>query len=197
MVIPPLYANISFPDSSEVAIFKTDSSFVYISSVLDSTMTTVIDDKPLKEIQFPIERLRLFALFLLSILTVFALYLIRTRNNEKFSKRKFFNFNPKSNISLEIANSRSIDVLEIDGASNRGIEEIRSLREQIKFPPMNCNYKVIIIDEVHMLTNQAFNALLKASVSVGIFFDRLFTTKKIIKAITTKMIIKICKLLRE
>tara|TARA_S200000501_G_scaffold365850_1_gene399840 strand:- start:629 stop:2323 length:1695 start_codon:yes stop_codon:yes gene_type:complete len=71
------------------------------------------------------------------------------------------NFNPKSNISLEIANSRSIDVLEIDGASNRGIEEIRSLREQIKFPPMNCNYKVIIIDEVHMLTNQAFNALLR------------------------------------
>ena len=96
VAIPPLYANISFPDSAEVAIFKTDSSFVYISSVLDSTMTTVIDDKPLKEIQFPIERLRLFALFLLSILTVFALYLIRTRNNEKFSKRKFFNFNPKS-----------------------------------------------------------------------------------------------------
>tara|TARA_B100001250_G_scaffold414193_1_gene451214 strand:- start:1725 stop:3419 length:1695 start_codon:yes stop_codon:yes gene_type:complete len=70
-------------------------------------------------------------------------------------------FNPKSNIAQEIANSRSIDVLEIDGASNRGIEEIRSLREQIKFPPMNCNYKVIIIDEVHMLTNQAFNALLR------------------------------------
>ncbi|MFL3008642.1 MAG: DNA polymerase III subunit gamma/tau [Candidatus Neomarinimicrobiota bacterium] len=71
------------------------------------------------------------------------------------------NFNPKSNISQEIANSQSIDVLEIDGASNRGIEEIRSLREQIKFPPMNCNYKIIIIDEVHMLTNQAFNALLR------------------------------------
>ena len=70
-------------------------------------------------------------------------------------------FNPKSNIAQEIANSRSIDVLEIDGASNRGIEEIRSLREQIKFPPMNCSYKVIIIDEVHMLTNQAFNALLR------------------------------------
>lgn len=70
-------------------------------------------------------------------------------------------YDPNSNISLEIAGARSIDVLEIDGASNRGIEEIRSLREQIKFAPMNCTYKVIIIDEVHMLTNQAFNALLR------------------------------------
>ena len=70
-------------------------------------------------------------------------------------------FNPKSNISIEIANGRSIDVIEIDGASNRGIDEIRSLREQIKFPPMNSLFKVIIIDEVHMLTNQAFNAILR------------------------------------
>ena len=70
-------------------------------------------------------------------------------------------FNPKSNISIEIANGRSIDVIEIDGASNRGIDEIRSLREQIKFPPMNSLFKGIIIDEVHMLTNQAFNALLR------------------------------------
>ena len=71
------------------------------------------------------------------------------------------NFNPNSNISIEIANGRSLDVIEIDGASNRGIEEIRSLREQIKFAPMHGAYKVIIIDEVHMLTNQAFNALLR------------------------------------
>ena len=70
-------------------------------------------------------------------------------------------FNPDSDISNEIAGGRSLDVLEIDGASNRGIEEIRSLREQIKFTPMNGNYKVIIIDEVHMLTTQAFNALLR------------------------------------
>ena len=96
VVIPPLYTSISFPDSSEALIFKTDSSFVYISSVLDSTMTTIIPDKPLKEVQFPIERLRLFVLFLLFVLIVFVLYLIRTRSNEKFSKRKFFNFNPKS-----------------------------------------------------------------------------------------------------
>ena len=70
-------------------------------------------------------------------------------------------FDKDSPISKEIANGRSLDVLEIDGASNRGIEEIRNLREQIKFTPMNSAYKVIIIDEVHMLTNQAFNALLR------------------------------------
>ena len=70
-------------------------------------------------------------------------------------------FDPESDISREIADGRSLDVLEIDGASNRGIEEIRNLREQIKFAPMNGAYKVIIIDEVHMLTNQAFNALLR------------------------------------
>lgn len=71
------------------------------------------------------------------------------------------NFNPASEISLEIAEGRSLDVLEIDGASNRGIEEIRGIREQIKFAPIKGDYKVIIIDEVHMLTNQAFNALLR------------------------------------
>ena len=71
------------------------------------------------------------------------------------------NFNPTSEISLEIAEGRSLDVLEIDGASNRGIEEIRGIREQIKFAPIKGDYKVIIIDEVHMLTNQAFNALLR------------------------------------
>ncbi len=70
-------------------------------------------------------------------------------------------FNPKSTTSLEIAEGRSMDVLEIDGASNRGIEEIRGLREQIKFSPISGSFKVIIIDEVHMLTNQAFNALLR------------------------------------
>ncbi len=61
----------------------------------------------------------------------------------------------------EITEGRSIDVLEIDGASNRGIEEIRNLREVIKYAPMNAPYKVFIIDEVHMLTIQAFNALLR------------------------------------
>jgi DNA polymerase-3 subunit gamma/tau len=61
----------------------------------------------------------------------------------------------------EITLSRSIDVIEIDGASNRGIEEIRNLREGVKYSPLHGRYKVYIIDEVHMLTQEAFNALLK------------------------------------
>lgn len=60
-----------------------------------------------------------------------------------------------------INEDRSVDVLEIDGASNRGIDEVRSLREGVKYKPIHSRYKVIIIDEVHMLTTQAFNALLK------------------------------------
>ena len=52
-------------------------------------------------------------------------------------------------------------MIEIDGASNRGIEEIRELREQARFAPVGAPYKVYIIDEVHMLTTEAFNALLK------------------------------------
>lgn len=55
----------------------------------------------------------------------------------------------------------SLDVQEIDGASNRGIDEVRDLREKIKFAPVEGEYKVYIIDEVHMLTTEAFNALLK------------------------------------
>lgn len=55
----------------------------------------------------------------------------------------------------------NIDVLEIDAASNNGVNEIRELREKIKYSPINAKYKVYIIDEVHMLTDSAFNALLK------------------------------------
>lgn len=61
----------------------------------------------------------------------------------------------------EITLSRSLDVVEIDGASNRGIEEIRNLREGVKYSPLHGRYKIYIIDEVHMLTQEAFNALLK------------------------------------
>jgi DNA polymerase-3 subunit gamma/tau len=62
---------------------------------------------------------------------------------------------------LEITNGNAIDVREIDGASNRGIDEIRELRENVKFSTASCRYKIYIIDEVHMLTREAFNALLK------------------------------------
>jgi len=61
----------------------------------------------------------------------------------------------------EINEGRALDLIEIDAASNRGIDEIRELREGIKFSPTRLKYKVFIIDEVHMLTREAFNALLK------------------------------------
>ena len=61
----------------------------------------------------------------------------------------------------EITSGSSMDVLEIDGASNRGIDEIRNLRETVKFSPSKGRFKIYIIDEVHMLTTEAFNALLK------------------------------------
>ena len=61
----------------------------------------------------------------------------------------------------QITAGSSMDVIEIDAASNRGIDEIRQLRERVSFAPVNCRYKVYIIDEVHMITTDAFNALLK------------------------------------
>lgn len=60
-----------------------------------------------------------------------------------------------------ITSGRVTDVLEIDAASNRGVEEIRDIRDKVKFAPSDARYKVYIIDEVHMLTTEAFNALLK------------------------------------
>ena len=62
---------------------------------------------------------------------------------------------------IDIANGRAMDVIEIDAASNRRIDEIRQLRENVKFSPSVGKYRVYIIDEVHMLTTEAFNALLK------------------------------------
>ena len=62
---------------------------------------------------------------------------------------------------VEISSGQAVDVFEIDGASNRGIDEIRDLRETVKYLPSKGAYKVYIIDEVHMLTQHAFNALLK------------------------------------
>src|ERR1700761_7006082 len=61
----------------------------------------------------------------------------------------------------EITEGRSLDVLEIDGASNNGVEQVRELRETCKYAPANSPYKIYIIDEVHMLSTAAFNALLK------------------------------------
>jgi DNA polymerase-3 subunit gamma/tau len=61
----------------------------------------------------------------------------------------------------EVTHGNSMDVIEIDGASNRGIDEIRELKENVRYTPAKSRYKIYIIDEVHMLTKEAFNALLK------------------------------------
>jgi DNA polymerase-3 subunit gamma/tau len=67
----------------------------------------------------------------------------------------------KCSACVEISEGRSLDLVEIDAASNRGIDEIRELRDGIRFSPSRLRYKVFIIDEVHQLTKEAFNALLK------------------------------------
>ena len=70
-------------------------------------------------------------------------------------------FDPDDELSIEIAEGRCMDVLEIDGASNNGVEQVRELRDNVKFAPTRCPFKIYYIDEVHMLTAGAFNALLK------------------------------------
>lgn len=67
----------------------------------------------------------------------------------------------KCSVCVSINEQTALDIIEIDAASNRGIDEIRDLREKVKFTPSELKYKVFIIDEVHMLTKEAFNALLK------------------------------------
>ncbi len=67
----------------------------------------------------------------------------------------------KCSACLDITNDSAVDVVEIDGASNRGIDDIRELRETVRYPPTSYRTKIYIIDEVHMLTKEAFNALLK------------------------------------
>jgi len=67
----------------------------------------------------------------------------------------------KCDCCVALSDPSNIDVVEIDAASNNGVNEIRDLREMVQYPPVSCKYKVYIIDEVHMLTGAAFNALLK------------------------------------
>jgi len=67
----------------------------------------------------------------------------------------------KCSVCTSIAEGRAVDVIEIDAASNRGIDNIRDLREKVGYAPLNFRFKVYIIDEVHMITKEGFNALLK------------------------------------
>ena len=82
----------------------------------------------------------------------------KTLNCTSSGKQKPCN---KCDSCLEISRGNNIDVLEIDGASNNGVDEIRTLRENVKFSPSKGKFKIYIIDEVHMLSQGAFNALLK------------------------------------
>ena len=70
-------------------------------------------------------------------------------------------FDPDEDVCIEIAEGRSLDVLEIDGASNNSVDQVRDLRESVRFAPARGQFKIYYIDEVHMLSNAAFNALLK------------------------------------
>ncbi len=92
--------------------------------------------------------------------TTMARLLAKTLNCEK---RKAGDSEPCNNCSIceQFNESRAIDLIEIDAASNRGIDEIRNLRESVRFSPTQAKYKVYIVDESHQLTDAAFNALLK------------------------------------
>ncbi len=70
-------------------------------------------------------------------------------------------FDPDEDICVEIAEGRSLDVTEIDGASNNSVDDIRALRETVNYAPARGQFRIYYIDEVHMLSNSAFNALLK------------------------------------
>lgn len=86
---------------------------------------------------------------------------------------------------LAITAGRSMDVSEIDGASNNSVDDIRELRDNVKYPPLQGAYKVIIIDEVHMLSNSAFNALLKTLEEPPRYLVFIFATTEVQKVLPT------------
>jgi DNA polymerase-3 subunit gamma/tau len=91
--------------------------------------------------------------------------------------------NPDNECELcrEITEGRSVNVFEIDGASNRGVDEIRNLRDAVRYAPQKGKYKVYIIDEVHMLTKEAFNALLKTLEEPPSYVIFIFATTEVHK----------------
>jgi DNA polymerase III subunit gamma/tau len=96
-------------------------------------------------------------------------------------------FEPCNNCDVckEITEGRSMDVSEIDGASNNGVDDVRSLRDNVKYPPLRGDYKVIIIDEVHMLSTSAFNALLKTLEEPPRHLVFIFATTEVQKVLPT------------
>jgi DNA polymerase-3 subunit gamma/tau len=85
----------------------------------------------------------------------------------------------------EIIEGRSLDVLEIDGASNNGVEQVRELRDTVRYAPARAKFKIYIIDEVHMLSTQAFNALLKTLEEPPAHVKFLFATTEPQKVLPT------------
>ena len=94
-------------------------------------------------------------------------------------------FDPKEEICVEIAEGRCLDVLEIDGASNNGVEQVRDLRDNVRYAPAKGRYKIYIIDEVHMLSTAAFNALLKTLEEPPAHVKFIFATTEVHKLPTT------------
>src|SRR6516162_1578360 len=85
----------------------------------------------------------------------------------------------------EITEGRSLDVLEIDGASNNGVEQVRELRETVRYAPARSKFKIYIIDEVHMLSTAAFNALLKTLEEPPSHVKFIFATTEAQKVLPT------------
>ncbi len=94
-------------------------------------------------------------------------------------------FDPDEDVCVEIAEGRSLDVLEIDGASNNGVEQVRDLRETVKYAPTRGHFKIYYIDEVHMLSNAAFNALLKTLEEPPAHVKFIFATTEPTKILPT------------
>lgn len=94
-------------------------------------------------------------------------------------------FDPNDPVCQQIAEGTSLDVVEIDGASNNGVDEVRSLRESVNYAPMSGQFKIYYIDEVHMLTNAAFNALLKTLEEPPPHVKFIFATTEVHKILPT------------
>lgn len=94
-------------------------------------------------------------------------------------------FDPNDPVCIQIAEGTSLDVVEIDGASNNGVDEVRALRESVNYAPMSGKFKIYYIDEVHMLTNQAFNALLKTLEEPPPHVKFIFATTEVHKILPT------------
>ena len=94
-------------------------------------------------------------------------------------------FDPKEDICVEIAEGNCLDVIEIDGASNNGVDHVRDLRDNVRYTPAKGRYKIYIIDEVHMLSTAAFNALLKTLEEPPAHVKFIFATTEVHKLPTT------------